>query len=186
MSAGSIFDADTKRGPDIKIVLIAVAAFLLLAGAGYTAYWFSSPVPPDPDYRRNGTVNQGQPTGEVLDDSALLRPVEKGGESGDRGVEYPMGPENRPLYDLVLGDHPRRFGRAGRLLQCRGGFGGGTSTGKVGRKKSLGGAKASRQPFMGTVRLHRFALSHDRSPFDASLQSLHAPGGPGITVDPTE
>lgn len=48
MSAGSLFDADTKRGPGIKIVLIAVAAFLVLAAAGYAAYWYTSPVPPDP------------------------------------------------------------------------------------------------------------------------------------------
>lgn len=43
-----MFDADIKRGPSIKIVLIAVAAFLGLAAAGYAAYWYTSPVPPDP------------------------------------------------------------------------------------------------------------------------------------------
>src|SRR5215203_840550 len=47
MSAGSIFDSDTKKGPDLKMVLIAVAAFLFLGAAGYTAYWLSSPPPPD-------------------------------------------------------------------------------------------------------------------------------------------
>jgi hypothetical protein len=48
MSAGSIFDSDEKRGPNLKMVFIAAAAFLVLAGAGYTAYWLSSPTPPDP------------------------------------------------------------------------------------------------------------------------------------------
>jgi hypothetical protein len=47
MSAGSIFDADTKRGPDLKMVLIAVAAFIFLGAAGYTAYRLSAPPPPD-------------------------------------------------------------------------------------------------------------------------------------------
>src|SRR5215216_629343 len=47
MSAGSLFDSDTKKGPDFKMVVIAAAAFIVLAAAGYTAYWLSSPVPPD-------------------------------------------------------------------------------------------------------------------------------------------
>ena len=47
MSAGSLFDSDTKRGPDKKLVLIAIAAFVLLAGAGYAAYRFSAPPPPN-------------------------------------------------------------------------------------------------------------------------------------------
>jgi hypothetical protein len=48
MSAGSLFDSEKKKDPGAKIVLIAAAAFLMLAGAGYAAYKFSSPVPPDP------------------------------------------------------------------------------------------------------------------------------------------
>ena len=48
MSAGSIFDSETKSGPGWTIYLIAVAAFLVLAGAGYGFYWYSSPVPADP------------------------------------------------------------------------------------------------------------------------------------------
>ena len=47
MSAGSIFDSDEKRGPNLKMVFIAAAAFVVLAAAGYTAYWLSSPPPPD-------------------------------------------------------------------------------------------------------------------------------------------
>src|SRR5688500_11247989 len=47
MSAGSLFDSDTKRGPDKKLILIAVAAFVLLTGAGYAAYRFSAPPPPN-------------------------------------------------------------------------------------------------------------------------------------------
>lgn len=49
MSAGSLFDPDTKRGPNIKIIIIAFAAFAVLASAGYAAYWISSPPPPDFD-----------------------------------------------------------------------------------------------------------------------------------------
>lgn len=47
MSAGSIFDSDEKRGPNLKMVLIALIAFVVLATTGYTAYWLSSPPPPD-------------------------------------------------------------------------------------------------------------------------------------------
>jgi hypothetical protein len=47
MSAGSLFDSDTKRGPDKKLVLIAAVSLLFLAGAGYTAYRFTAPPPPD-------------------------------------------------------------------------------------------------------------------------------------------
>jgi hypothetical protein len=47
MSAGSLFDSDTKKGPDVKLVLIAVVAFVVLAGAGYAAYRLSAPEPPD-------------------------------------------------------------------------------------------------------------------------------------------
>jgi hypothetical protein len=47
MSAGSIFDSDEKRGPNLTMLFIALAAFVVLAAAGYTAYWLSSPPPPD-------------------------------------------------------------------------------------------------------------------------------------------
>jgi hypothetical protein len=47
MSAGSLFDSDIKKGPDLKLVLIAAVAFLVLAGAGYTAYRLSAPATPD-------------------------------------------------------------------------------------------------------------------------------------------
>ena len=47
MSAGSIFDSETKSRFDGKIALIAIAAFLALAGAGYVAYRLSAPPPPD-------------------------------------------------------------------------------------------------------------------------------------------
>jgi hypothetical protein len=40
MSAGSLFDHDTKSGPGKSIYLIAVLAFLVLAGAGYGFYWY--------------------------------------------------------------------------------------------------------------------------------------------------
>jgi len=48
MSAGSIFDSETKSGHGWTIYLIGVAAFLVLAGVGYGFYWYSSPVPVDP------------------------------------------------------------------------------------------------------------------------------------------
>ena len=41
MSAGSIFEAETKSRFDGKIALIAIAAFLTLDGAGYIAYRLS-------------------------------------------------------------------------------------------------------------------------------------------------
>ena len=47
MSAGSIFDSETKSRFDGKIVLIAIAAFLVLGAAGYAAYRLSAPPPPD-------------------------------------------------------------------------------------------------------------------------------------------
>jgi len=47
MSAGSIFDSETKSRFDGKIALIAVVAFLVLGGAGYLAYRLSAPPPPD-------------------------------------------------------------------------------------------------------------------------------------------
>jgi len=47
MSAGSIFDSETKSRFDGKIALIAIVAFLVLGGAGYLAYRLSAPPPPD-------------------------------------------------------------------------------------------------------------------------------------------
>ncbi|HVF30945.1 MAG TPA: hypothetical protein VNA22_08240 [Pyrinomonadaceae bacterium] len=47
MSAGSIFDSDEKSGSNLKMAVIAIGVFLVLAGAGYAAYWLSSPPPPD-------------------------------------------------------------------------------------------------------------------------------------------
>ena len=47
MSSGSLFEPDTRKGPDIKLVVIAIAAFAVLAAAGYAAYLFTSPPPPD-------------------------------------------------------------------------------------------------------------------------------------------
>ena len=47
MSAGSIFDSEPKSRFDGKILVIAIAAFLALGGAGYLAYRLSAPPPPD-------------------------------------------------------------------------------------------------------------------------------------------
>lgn len=49
MSHGSIFDSDAKSGSNAKIFLIAIVALFVLAGLGYTAYWFSKPVPVSAD-----------------------------------------------------------------------------------------------------------------------------------------
>jgi hypothetical protein len=49
MPSGSIFESEEKTGSNSKIILIAVAAFAVLAAAGYLAYWISSPPPPDLD-----------------------------------------------------------------------------------------------------------------------------------------
>ena len=49
MPAGSIFESEEKTGSNSKTIVIAVAAFLVLAAAGYLAYWISSPPPPDLD-----------------------------------------------------------------------------------------------------------------------------------------
>lgn len=48
MSAGSIFDSETKSGPGKGIYLIALLAFLVLGGIGYGLYWYTSPIPADP------------------------------------------------------------------------------------------------------------------------------------------
>ena len=47
MSAGSIFDSETKSRFNGKMALIAIVAFLVLGGAGYLAYRLSAPPPPD-------------------------------------------------------------------------------------------------------------------------------------------
>ena len=47
MSTGSLFDSEIKRGSNIKMFVIAIGAFLMLFGAGYTTYRLSSPSPPD-------------------------------------------------------------------------------------------------------------------------------------------
>lgn len=47
MSHGSLFDEEKKR-PNYTIAIVAVLAFLGLGAAGYAAYWYSAPIPPDP------------------------------------------------------------------------------------------------------------------------------------------
>ena len=47
MSAGSIFESEEKSGSNVKMILIAAGAFVVLVVAGYTAYWISSPPAPD-------------------------------------------------------------------------------------------------------------------------------------------
>ena len=56
MSTGSLFDEEPKRGSGFKIALIALAAFVLLAGAGYTAFVYSTPEGPDPEVVRANAI----------------------------------------------------------------------------------------------------------------------------------
>ncbi len=45
MSAGSLFDSESDKGSNLKIYVIAIIAFVVLAGVGYGFYWYSSPIP---------------------------------------------------------------------------------------------------------------------------------------------
>lgn len=70
MSAGSIFEHETKKGlgPGKVIYLVALLAFLVLAGSGYGLYWYSSPIPTDPkeilaaEIRENTVLLLAQPS----------------------------------------------------------------------------------------------------------------------------
>jgi hypothetical protein len=43
MPAGSIFDAETKRGPNPRITAIALIALILLCGSAFGLYWYTKP-----------------------------------------------------------------------------------------------------------------------------------------------
>lgn len=58
MSAGSLFESEEKQGGIGKIVLIALAAFVVLAGSAYGLYWYTSPVPPDPADLRSAEIRE--------------------------------------------------------------------------------------------------------------------------------
>lgn len=68
MSAGSIFDSETKSGPGKAVYVIAMLAFLVLGGVGYGLYWYSSPIPVDPkeilaaEIRENTVLLLAQPS----------------------------------------------------------------------------------------------------------------------------
>lgn len=68
MSAGSIFDSETKSGPGKGIYLIAALAFLVLGGIGYGLYWYTSPIPTDPkdllaaEIKESAVLMLAQPT----------------------------------------------------------------------------------------------------------------------------
>ena len=49
MSAGSIFDPQTSRGPSVRKFLIAAAALVLFVGVGFAVYWYTKPIPPSTD-----------------------------------------------------------------------------------------------------------------------------------------
>lgn len=46
--SSSLFDEEGKKGGSYTIVIVAVLAFLVLGGAAYGLYWYTSPIPPDP------------------------------------------------------------------------------------------------------------------------------------------
>jgi len=46
--SSSLFDDESKKGPNYTIAIVAVLAFLVLGGVGYGLYWYTSPIPPDP------------------------------------------------------------------------------------------------------------------------------------------
>lgn len=48
MADGSIFDSEAKSGSGKTMFLIGLAALLVVGGIAYGMYWYSSPVPPDP------------------------------------------------------------------------------------------------------------------------------------------
>jgi hypothetical protein len=57
MPAGSIFDSESeKRGPNLKIVAIALVAFIVLCSAAVGLYFYSKPVPQSPDEARSEEI----------------------------------------------------------------------------------------------------------------------------------
>lgn len=49
MSAGSLFDPESRSGPNYKILAIGLIALLVLAGTGYSLYLYTKPVPRSAD-----------------------------------------------------------------------------------------------------------------------------------------
>jgi hypothetical protein len=45
MSSGSLFESESEKGSNLKIFVIAFAAFAVLVGVGYGLYWYTSPIP---------------------------------------------------------------------------------------------------------------------------------------------
>ena len=56
MPTGSLFDEEPIRGSGLKIASIALAALVFLAGAGYTAFVFSTPEGPNPEVVRANAI----------------------------------------------------------------------------------------------------------------------------------
>src|SRR5881392_4534991 len=53
MSAGSIFDAESeKRGPNLKIVAIALVALIILCSVATAVYFYTKPTPRSSDEAR--------------------------------------------------------------------------------------------------------------------------------------
>ena len=68
MSAGSLFDSESDKGSNFGIYVIAFMAFVVIASIGYGFYWYSSPIPVNPDevyaseIRDNAVLMLAQPT----------------------------------------------------------------------------------------------------------------------------
>ncbi len=47
MASGSLFETEERSGTNVKAILIAIAAFVFVGAAGYGAYRYTAPPPPD-------------------------------------------------------------------------------------------------------------------------------------------
>jgi hypothetical protein len=89
MSSGSLFDSEAKSGSGGKTFLIAFLAFVILAGSGYTLYWFSKPVEKSADEVL---------AGDIRDNAVLMLAMP--GFSGEEFREQLIGKANIVKYAL--------------------------------------------------------------------------------------
>lgn len=58
LMSSSLFDDESKKGPNYTIAIVAVFAFLLLGAIGYGLYLYSSPIPPDPEIAASAEIRE--------------------------------------------------------------------------------------------------------------------------------